>query len=148
MIHVRFEGGEELARTLNTLSKRLSNRIVKDALLAAGEPMRASVARQAPVKPGAPDLAKNISIAPRNARGADVSVGIGPTKKSFFYDLFQEFGTVNHGAQPFYRPAFDEHVPTVLGKLGQALWTELAGRGISRPTVDSPSAPSGPGSLV
>jgi HK97 gp10 family phage protein len=124
----------------------LSRTIQRDALLAGGESIRASASAYAPHAPGAPDLRENIVMS--NARPDDGSVGIavGPAK-DFFYGLFQEEGTVHHGAQPFMRPALDGEAQTTIGIIGEHLWDALASRGIGLGrTVDS-SGPviGGPG---
>jgi HK97 gp10 family phage protein len=56
-----------------------------------------------------------------------VAVAVGPSKAGF-YGIFQEFGTVHHGAQPFARPAFDQTVQKSLGILAAALWQAIGKR--------------------
>jgi len=150
MISMKVEGGDELVRELMKLSVRLSKPIVVGALMEGGEPMRDRIADGAPREPGAPDLAANINLGPvRRQPDQDertFSVGIGVPKR-FFYDWFQEFGTVRHGAKAFYRPAFDEKVPAALGIIGAAMWRELAGRGLGR-SVSAPSMPFSGGRLL
>ena len=134
---VAFEGGDELASNLAQLSMRLSKKILREALIEGGEPMRQDMGRFAPREPGAPDLADNMGIS--NARTGDMAaIAIGPVK-GFFYGWFQEYGTKHFGGQAFARPAFDGNVHASLGIIGQALWRELAGRGFSRSaTVSTP----------
>ncbi len=145
-----FEGGEELARNLNALSARLSRKLLVEALIEAGEPMRAVAAQHARRAPGPPDLADNINIAPIRRRQKDdpkdVSVGIGAAK-GFFYDFFLEMGTVHNRAFPFYRPAFDGERERALGIVGAALWRELAARGVSR-SVSAPTTVDHEGPLL
>jgi HK97 gp10 family phage protein len=151
-ISAAIDGAEEIAQHLGGLSTRLTRAIVTDALLEGGEPIRATAARLAPREPGAPDLADNIRIAAVRKRPEDdvrtFSVGIG-VPRQFFYDYFQEFGTVDHGAHPFYRPALDTHAKQSIALIGAAFWRELAGRGLGR-SVSAPSRPSAPsgGDLV
>lgn len=38
----------------------------------------------------------------------------------------QEFGTVNHGPQPFMRPAWDQRWRAVLDSVAKNLWTEVS----------------------
>lgn len=136
---MRFEGGEELAQVLSGLPRRVSTRLLREALREGGQPIQVRASSMAPRKPGAPDLADNIAVADaRPPAGAQVAVAIGPTR-DFYYGFMQEFGTAHHGAQPFLRPAFGSQVPKVLGIIGAALWRELAGRGIQR----NASAPGG-----
>lgn len=137
---VKFEGGEELAKTLNALPMELTRRVVLDALVLAAEPMRRSAGQKAPREPGAPDLADNIGISVSDRIGSteggswrgrddqEHAVAVGPTK-GFFYGLFQEYGTVRHGAQPFMRPAFDSEADGALNILADELWWAIR-RGI------------------
>jgi HK97 gp10 family phage protein len=137
---IRFEGGEELARTLNALPEQLTRKIVVDALLEAGQPMRRTMGQLAPREPGAPDLADNIGINSisrigqteggrwRGREDQEHAVAIGPTK-DFFYGLYQEYGTIHHGAQPFARPAFDSESNGALTILADELWWAIR-RGI------------------
>jgi HK97 gp10 family phage protein len=149
VITVRFEGGSELAKTLATLSQRVSKKIQREALVDAAEPMRARMARLAPFEPGKPDLRDAMVIS--NARGTDVqetAVAVGPSKAGF-YGSFLELGTKFLAARPFARPAFDELAPTSLGIIGAAMWTALAARGIRRSsTVEAPVQSGGGSGLL
>lgn len=150
MFSMRVEGGDELAAELNKLSVRMDRRLLTEALMEGGEPMRRTIANGAPREPGAPDLADHISLAPVRKQPGDsdrtANVGIG-VPKQFFYDWFNEFGTVRMGSKPFYRPGFDANVPTSLGIMGAALWRELAGRGVIR-TGTAPMLPSSGGRFL
>lgn len=149
---MRFEGGQELAAALASLPARVSKRVVKEALTDAAEPMRASMARLAPRAPGAPDIADNIVVsAGRGGKDAfgDVraqSVAVGPSR-GFFYGYFLEWGTSKMSPRAFMRPAFDSTAPQVINEIAPRLWTELAGRGVSR-TTSAPSAVTPGGSGV
>lgn len=147
MITFRVEGGQETAAALNGLPTRVSRSVLRDALLEGAAPMRRFIAGIAPRDPGAPDLADNIILAALRKRTGDddVSVGIG-VPKGFFYDWFLEWGTVNMGSQPFWRPGFDANVQSVIDISGKAIWRELAGRGIRRAAViaDTPVQSDGP----
>lgn len=133
MISMRFEG-DDIAAALASIAKRASRTMLREALLEVGEPMRRDIALHAPREPGKPDVADVVQLAPtRVGEQGDVSVGIG-VPKQFFYDWFLEYGTVKMGAQPFYRPTFDSMTNRVISQLGDAIWTELAGKGVHRPT--------------
>lgn len=124
-------GGPELARTLLSLSPRLSTQLMNAALREGAEPMRSRAAELAPREPGAPDLADNIVVSPvRQTAKNGTGVAMGPSK-GFFYGFFQEFGTARHGAQPFMRPAFDGTQRQVVGIVGASLWAALIRRGIT-----------------
>jgi HK97 gp10 family phage protein len=134
-----FEGGTALANALASLSQGVSRRIQREVLKEAAEPMRREMAILAPHEPGPPDLRDTMTISP--ARGEDeqeVAVAVGPSKAGF-YGSQQEFGNINHAAQPFARPAFDAKVSESLKLIGDGLWRELAGKGIGRArTVSTP----------
>lgn len=148
MFRMRFEGGEELARALSGLSPRLSKKVLRDALLDGGEPMRLLIEHRAPRAPGAPDLADHVSIAAVRDQDNQASVGIGPDSKFFFYDLFQEYGTARHKARPFYRPTFDEKVPEAVTLIGDELWRQLTARGFGVRTASAPSPVQSLGGLL
>ena len=59
----------------------------------------------------------------RDDRAAvEMFVGPGPDPAAWN----QEFGNVNHGAQPFARPAWDAEAKPTLDRLGVYLWEEFA----------------------
>ena len=60
---------------------------------------------------------------PRSRRVSAVEVYVGPTGVS--YSVAQEFGTVNHSANPFMRPAWDSSKYQVLWKFADDLWDEI-----------------------
>lgn len=130
MISVRFAGGKALADALRRLpSERISRNVQRSGLRAAAEPMRDDMRTLAPHEPGAPDLRESMTIS--NVRAGDdetsiseVAIAVGPSKAGF-YGIFQEFGTVHHGAQPFARPAFDQNVQKSLNILSAFLWAAI-----------------------
>lgn len=142
-----FDGGEEVARALSALAERASKSVQREALLEGGEVMRGGIAAAAPRRPPLPDLADHIVISRLNQTDERAGgVAIGPYKP-FFYGGFLEFGTSRMAAHPFMRPGFDATVGRTLGVVGQALWRELAARGVQR-SGSSPMRPSGPGRTV
>ena len=147
MFAVHIEGGAELDRILSGLSARLSKKILREALADGGEPMRRLMEQRAPRAPGEPDLADHIAIAAVRDQDNEASVGIGPDSKAFFYDLFQEYGTSRHRAQPFYRPAFDEAAPEAVEIIGAELWRQLTARGFGVRTANMPTPVSFGGQL-
>lgn len=145
MFSMRIDGGAELAKALDSLSARLSKKILREALLDGGEPIRRLTAQRAPRAPGEPDMADHIAVAAVRDQDHQASVGIGPDEKRFFYDLFQERGTARHKAQPFYRPAFDEKVPAAVGIIGAELWRQMTARGFGVRTANVPTSVSSGG---
>lgn len=143
MITVKFEGGAELTKALEQLPLRASKRIQREALVDAGEAIAKRMAARAPHEPGKPDLRDAMTVS--NSRGRDaqeVAVVVGPSKAGW-YGAFQEFGTSQHGAQPFARPAFDESIQSSLNLISRAIWVSLAGRGISRSVIRETPVQSG-----
>lgn len=138
MFSAAFDGGPELEAAFNALSARVGKKVLREALFDGAEPMRAESGRLAPREPGAPDLADHIGVMALRDREHMATVGIGPDDKAFFYDLFQELGTARHGAQPFYRPAFDANIETALGIIGKELWRQLTARGFGVRTASAP----------
>jgi HK97 gp10 family phage protein len=129
VITLKVEGGDKLRKTLNELPNRISRSVQRDALKQGAELLRSRVAATAPREPGAPDLAANIGIATDvRPGGGDVGVGIG-VPRGFFYDWFNEFGTVKQAAKPFWRPAIDAEGPRVIKFVAAAMWDALIRRG-------------------
>jgi HK97 gp10 family phage protein len=131
MPRLTFTGGKALSAALNQLSTRVSRRLQLEALTEAAEPMRRAMHDKAPVETGR--LKKNMVInRSRGIDGQEAAVAVGPARGTF-YGSQQEFGNKHHAAQPFARPAFDENADRSLRIIKDALWRELAGKGIQRP---------------
>lgn len=129
MIRLRVEGGDKLAKTLAELPRRVSRSVQRDALKAGAELVQARVVATAPRDPGAPDLAANIGIQ-GDVRPGDGSVGVGiGVPNGFFYDWFNEFGTVKQSAKPFWRPALDSETSKALKLIAAEMWAALVRRG-------------------
>jgi HK97 gp10 family phage protein len=129
---LKFEGGVELQKALESLPSRVSKRIQYEALFHAAEPMRRTMELRAPVEPGKPDAKDTMMIRRTKSQDAHEStISIGPSKAGWYLS-WQELGTAHHAPQPFARPAFDENVGRALQRLGEDIWVSLAGRGISR----------------
>jgi hypothetical protein len=52
------------------------------------------------------------------------AAAVGPSKDTF-WGLFQEYGTVRHGAQPFARPGFDATYEESLTIFKNEMWAEI-----------------------
>lgn len=134
IVKMAFEGGEELARTLNALPAAFSRKVVLDALHEGAEPIRDTAATLAPRDKG--ELADHMTISTTNRLGSTAggrwqerdetnhAVAVGPSKDEY-YGLFQEYGTVHHSAHAFLRPAFDQQGQHALTIIGDALWWAL-----------------------
>jgi hypothetical protein len=149
---LRVEGGAELAAALRSLSTRVSRRMLRDALEETiGVRVQRGMAVAAPRGPGQPDLADHIVIGAARDRDGGVAIAVGPSKETRsdqpkrtfdIQALFVEEGTVHRAATPFARVGF-QRAPEGLGPLRQALWRELAGRGLHRPTTSVGSVTDG-----
>lgn len=151
MFSMRSEGGAELAKALASLSTRVSKKVLISALTDGAEPIRKDTSTHIARRSPKPDIADNIVVSPvRASRTEDqAAVAVGPAS-GFAYGLPLELGTVHMQAQPSLRPAFDANVEKSLGIVGDSIWTELAGRGINRPTAVEDAdvqAPGGSGLL-
>lgn len=122
---VRLEGFKELERALRELPKATGKNVLRKVAKGALEPMANMAKASAPVEYG--DLRDSITVSStRTARAktkkarlvgstfrSDPSTGIqmamGPSagKGVLNYATFVEFGTVDAGAFPYMRPAWD-----------------------------------------
>jgi HK97 gp10 family phage protein len=128
-----------LAATLNNLSKRLSNQVLRQALLKAGEPMRATASSLAPRDAGAPDIVDHIVLTPLTRQKA-ATVAMGPSKDKradqqrrpfSLQGFFLEYGTAHMSPRPFMRPAFDRHARQAVSAVIAEAWQILTRRGFS-----------------
>lgn len=128
----KVEGLAELAAALERLPQAARKPVLVRALMAAGAPMAERMALDAPLDPLADHqhLADSMTVSPTNkVRGetlgdTEAAVAVGPSKNAF-WGLFQEYGTVRHGAQPFARPAFDAGYEESLTIFKEAMWAEI-----------------------
>jgi HK97 gp10 family phage protein len=135
---LELEGAEELRVALLTLSKAVRKRALYDVLRPAADVIRWRMGELAPRQAGVGGggLADNIetsvarrigSVAGGQWQAVDefqAALAVGPAKH-IYYAIFQEYGTVHHGAQPFGRPAFDTNTDVALGIIGKGLWALL-----------------------
>lgn len=146
MVRTRFEGGAELAKAFEGLSKALTRKVLREALAEGAEPMRKRMAANAPFDPesAGPHLRDRVVIANATQAVGDggtiasadeqqASVAVGPTKGlQSSKGGWNEFGTVHVSAEPWVRPAFDADAAMVLPIVRRACWRELSARGVSR----------------
>lgn len=141
-MQVVTSGHDELIRAFDSMSKRVSTQVQRDALKEGAAKIQARASALAPRDPGAPDLADNINVATvRSTGGAEASVGIG-SGTSFYYDWFQEFGTSRQAAHPFYRPAIDQEGANAIKVIGASLWAAIIKRGFGSSRVGQGSSES------
>ena len=118
-------GLQDLLKKLEDLPSLVSAKnAIARSLRKGAEPIRVEAGRMAPRSDEAPHLADTmvIQVSEQTADGAVAK--IGPSKKGF-YGTFQEFGTINHSAQPFLRPAFDARQSEALKIVGEVLAAEI-----------------------
>lgn len=145
-VTTKVEGLRELRAALEEMKKAASTRIMKQAVEAGAEPMRATAEANAPrdttllaesVETSSKLTARQRRLAGKSAKrqadggfrsakstGVEVHVGPGADKSRKApppSGLLQEFGTRNHPAQPFLRPAWDRHKGEALTIITEAL---------------------------
>jgi HK97 gp10 family phage protein len=134
---VRIDGLRELDRALGELPKAVARNTLRRVGLKALDPVADSARDMAPDDPetGGNDLRSSIGVgtklSSRQAKMnrkredksfAEVYAGAGPVPHAHL----MEFGTVNHGPQPFMRPAWDQHKTGVLETVKTELGGEIA----------------------
>ncbi len=135
---LELEGAEELRAALLTLSKAVRRRALYEVLRPAADPIKWRMGELAPRQAGmgGGGLADSIEVSNATRIGSvaggkwaaadefQAAVAVGPTKE-VYYAIFQEYGTVHHGAQPFGRPSFDNEKDQALEIIGKGLWALL-----------------------
>lgn len=136
---VKVEGLSDLLAGLQALPKAVARNALRRVLRKRAEPMAATMRGLAPDDPATPaskDLKGSIAVGTKLSKRqaklhrkanrddkqfAEVFVGPGPKPHAHL----QEFGTVNHGPQPFARPAWDQHQDSILAGIRDDFWTEI-----------------------
>ena len=153
-VRLDLKGGPELAAALNAISKSVRRKALYAVLREAAEPMRVKAAGLAPHRPGGRDIREHIGISNATRIGSvaggqwqaadefQAAVAVGPTT-GFFYGIFQEYGTVRHGAHAFMRPAFDDTRDVTLFLIRDGLWAlmEDAAAGVGKFKPKAEAAP-------
>ncbi len=137
-VKVSVEGLRELDRALGELPKATAKNALRRTLTSAAKPLVDHAARIAPDRPGKPrnDLQQSITVSTRlnkqqrrETRGESKSfaeVYVGPdVSVPNAHGHWQEFGTVDHGPQPFMRPAWQAEQGAVLEKIKTELGDEI-----------------------
>lgn len=131
---VKLEGFRDLDDALKELSKSAGKGVLRRSLKKAAEPMAKLGASLAPtgttgnlsgsVKYGTKLTKRQAKLHRKMFRDDKASVEgfVGPNDPAA---VPQEFGTVDHGPQPFMRPAFDQDAMPLIDRLGSELATEL-----------------------
>ncbi|MCW1932615.1 HK97-gp10 family putative phage morphogenesis protein [Pararhodobacter zhoushanensis] len=138
-VTVRLEGFAELERELERLGREATQKAsLRRALKTSAEPMAAIARSLAPNDPatGAPDLANSIAVSTKLSKRqrsqhrrmfrddrASVEMFVGPGPDPAAWN--QEFGNINHRAQPFMRPAWDQDKDAMLDRLKREIWNDI-----------------------
>lgn len=127
---VKVEGFKELAAALEELPKATARNTLNRALKKVAEPVRERWESSAPRRTGA--LAESVVVGKQLTRRqkADAKkdgkyfaeIHIGTSHRAA---IPQEYGTIDHPAQPSGRPAWDAEQDGVLHGLKKELWTEI-----------------------
>lgn len=141
------EGLKDLERALAALPKATGRSVLRRALLAGGAPIAEDAERRAPLRKG--NLKRSIGVStkltkrqkavhrryagtlpPERVAGGfrsqpakSVFVFVGPG--SLPAAVPQEFGTVNHPAQPYMRPAWDTQQDRALAIIVERIGAEI-----------------------
>lgn len=127
---VKLEGFRELADALEQLPKAAARNTLRRVLKRAAEPTRADAQSNAPQLTGGlrASIITGTQLTRRQKADArkegtyfsEIHVG---TARS--HGIPQEFGTENHPAQPFMRPAWDANQSGALKIIGDELGKEI-----------------------
>ncbi len=139
IVSVKVEGLRELEVALKELPKATAKATLKRILLKYGAPVAETMRGLAPDDPhtNRNDLKHSIAVSTRLSKRqaklhrkenkddrdfAEVFIGAGALPQAHL----QEWGTINHGPQPFARPAWDQHKDGMLEGFKDDLWKEIA----------------------
>ncbi len=131
----KIEGLRELDAALGEMSKATAKAVLRRTGIKALQPMAETARGLAPDDPstGGKDLKNSISVGTKlNARQkkmakkdegkAFVTVYMGTNDVA---GVQQEFGNVNHGPQPFMRPAFQAEAQGTIDRVAKDLGSEI-----------------------
>lgn len=130
-VTVKVEGLNELQKALRQLPDSTAKGVARRVLKKAGEPVAQTARQLVPVKEG--HLRDSIGVSTKLSKtqrrkhrkiGKDdieMFIGAGPLPQAHH----QEFGTKDHPAQPFMRPAWDKNKRAVLEGIKGDLWEEI-----------------------
>lgn len=143
MITMKIKGLKELDRALAQLPDAVAYDVIQGAALEALQPMADMARRLAPEDPSTPDpdLNTSIVVSPHLKAGRAtkfrgngpyfVRVFMGPNMSGYPQAIMQEFGTRNHGAQPYMRPAFEDKKVEAVKILKDRLWVKIRDQAVS-----------------
>ena len=122
---VKIEGLREVNDALGQLPKATGRNVMRRVAIAQLQPIAEDMRAHAPVHVA--DLKDSITVTTKRPRRhkkvSEVEAYAGPGQQPQAH--LQEFGTVNHGPQPFTRPAWDRGKDDLLPGLAAAFWDEI-----------------------
>lgn len=138
VVKVKIEGLRELEKALTELPKATAKSTLKRILLKQGKPVADTMRGLAPDDPvtSGKDLKNSIGVGTKLSKNqarlhrkatkndkdfAEVFIGAGALPQAHL----QEWGTVDHGPQPFARPAWDQHQGSMLNGFKDDLWAAI-----------------------
>ena len=138
MTDFKTEGFAELEQALKQLSQSAGKGVLRRALKKSAKPMADLMISNAPLgDSSSDDLAESIAVSTKLSKRqagkhrkmfrddrASVEMFVGPGPDPAAWN--QEFGNINHGPQPFVRPAWDADKGALLKRLGDEMWSELS----------------------
>ncbi len=122
-VTIKVEGLKELGQMFERLSDDMQKKVARSATNAAAQVVKKIAIRKAPVSdpsvtPNIPpgNLKKNIIVKRSRLRNSNLTSEHRVTVRGkaagvispYRVGVFQEYGTVQHGPQPFMRPAIDQ----------------------------------------
>lgn len=99
-------GVREIAQSFLNLGRAMATSGSDAALIAAADRVKAEAKRLVPVRTGRLQRAID-RTAPFPGRSGERKISVGVKRPQSRYAHFVEFGTENHAAQPYLRPALD-----------------------------------------
>ena len=133
-ITANLSGFADLEKALNSFSERTERQLVINSLRAGGRVIINHGADNAPVDDGLLSNRKSwMQKAGRYRPGQAIALKVATKggKAGPWYAHLVEFGTSTTKAQPFFRPAFDEHPTDIIAAVAKAM-----ARGIVRSTAE------------
>lgn len=125
----RVEGLSELEEALKELPKATGKNVLRRVLLKAGQPIADAAAARAPRFKGKLQMSigtgTKLSRRQKKMHVAESTVEVFVGAGALVQAITQEFGTVNHPAQPFMRPAWDGGKNNAFASLRDDLEAEI-----------------------
>ena len=116
-LQIEIKGVAEFGRLLDRLSDAVRGQVVQDALLAGAYIVEGYAKTGVPVDTGF--LRSSI----QTARGPENSAIVAVAAE---YAPYVEYGTARMGAQPYMRPAVDQHIPEITQAVSENLSDGIA----------------------